>query len=188
MGTRKVRRCLMHAYQKAYLSISNSVFQTISYRTIKGCTFFRFDCNHPPRIHPPITWSTWLGHCCGSLWIVFFFFQWKSNAFEILALFLTDWWIWSTVVAFTNTPSGLLCSLFFSGLMGLIIDGFVQVSIFWISVWCEFTKTSPRAKYVYLVQEPSKRRVERLRRTTMAWDWGRSYLQLDIFELPAMLK
>ncbi|KAL5971843.1 E3 ubiquitin-protein ligase MARCHF1 [Taenia solium] len=48
----------------------------------------------------------------------------------------------------------------------------------WIGVsrsrkfWCEFTKTSPRAKYVYLVREPSKRRIERLRRTAMAGDWG----------------
>ncbi|EUB58274.1 E3 ubiquitin-protein ligase 8-Mar [Echinococcus granulosus] len=80
---------------------------------------------------------------------------WKFYAFEIIILLLAAWLSWHSAVAFTSTSSGLLQASFFAGLMGLIL------------AWCKFRKGSDRSEYVYVVQEPSNRRMRKLRRNTM---------------------
>ncbi|KAL5963421.1 E3 ubiquitin-protein ligase MARCHF8 [Taenia solium] len=89
----------------------------------------------------------------------------KSYTFEITALLLTGW---SVVVAFSHNPTELLLSLFFPGLLGLIIGGFIKVFAHRASVWSKAEGASSRVEYVYVVQEPSKRRVARLRRAAKA--------------------
>nr|CDS21167.1 E3 ubiquitin protein ligase MARCH8 [Echinococcus granulosus] len=93
--------------------------------------------------------------------------KWKFYAFEIIILLLAAWLSWHSAVAFTSTSSGLLQASFFAGLMGLILGNYVEFFIFGISAWCKFRKGSDRSEYVYVVQEPSNRRMRKLRRNTM---------------------
>uniref|UniRef100_A0A0R3VWQ0 RING-CH-type domain-containing protein n=1 Tax=Taenia asiatica TaxID=60517 RepID=A0A0R3VWQ0_TAEAS len=85
----------------------------------------------------------------------------KSYTFEIIAIFLTGW---SSVVVLTRDPAEILLSLFLSGLVGLIIGGFIKFFTHRPAVSSEAEGASSRVEYVYVVQEPSKRRVARLRR------------------------